>query len=86
MAHAVWHFAGPGLTLGLEVRFHAPLKPDEQILVRGVLHTKTGSRRLAEGEIIAWPTASASPRARAGFCCSMKKSLKSGSRGAPCSM
>ncbi len=23
MAHAVWHFAGPGLTLGLEVRFHA---------------------------------------------------------------
>jgi len=52
MAHAVWHFAGPGLTLGLEVRFHAPLKPDEAILVRGVLHTQTGSRRLAEGEII----------------------------------
>lgn len=51
MAHAVWHFAGPGLTLGLEVRFHAPLKPDEPILVRGVLHTKNGSRRLAEGEI-----------------------------------
>jgi acyl-coenzyme A thioesterase PaaI-like protein len=51
MAHAVWHFAGPGLTLGLEVRFHAPLKPDEAILVRGVLHTKSGSRRLAEGEI-----------------------------------
>ena len=45
MAHAVWHFAGPGLTLGLEVRFHAPLKPDEEILVRGVLHTKNGSRR-----------------------------------------
>ena len=52
MAHAVWHFAGPGLTLGLEVRFHAPLKPDEPILVRGVLHTQTGRRRLAEGEII----------------------------------
>jgi acyl-coenzyme A thioesterase PaaI-like protein len=52
MAHAVWHFAGPGLTLGLEVRFHAPLKPDEPFLARGVLHTKTGSRRLAEGEII----------------------------------
>jgi len=51
MAHAVWHFAGPGLTLGLEVRFHAPLKPGEAILVRGVLHTKNGSRRLAEGEI-----------------------------------
>lgn len=52
MAHAVWHFAGPGLTLSLEVRFHAPLKPDEPILVRGVLHTHNGSRRLAEGEII----------------------------------
>ncbi len=51
MAHAVWHFAGPGLTLGLEVRFHAPLKPGEPILVKGVLHTKNGSRRLAEGEI-----------------------------------
>ena len=52
MAHAVWHFAGPGLTLSLEVRFHAPLKPDEPILVRGVLQTPNGSRRLAEGEII----------------------------------
>jgi acyl-coenzyme A thioesterase PaaI-like protein len=52
MAHAVWHFAGPGLTLSLEVRFHAPLKPGEIVLVRGVLHTPNGSRRLAEGEII----------------------------------
>jgi acyl-coenzyme A thioesterase PaaI-like protein len=52
MAHAVWHFAGPGLTLSLEVRFHKPLKPDEPVLVRGVLQTKNGSRRLAEGEII----------------------------------
>jgi acyl-coenzyme A thioesterase PaaI-like protein len=52
MAHAVWHFAGPGLTLSMEVRFHQPLKPDEPILVRGVLHTQTGSRRLAAGEII----------------------------------
>jgi acyl-coenzyme A thioesterase PaaI-like protein len=52
MAHAVWHFAGPGLTLGLEVRFHQPLKPGEPVLVRGVLHTPNGSRRLAEGEII----------------------------------
>ncbi|MCK9374751.1 MAG: PaaI family thioesterase [Syntrophobacterales bacterium] len=52
MAHAVWHFAGPGLTLSMEVRFHQPLKPDDPILVRGVLHTKNGSRRLAEGEII----------------------------------
>ena len=52
MAHAVWRFAGPGLTLSMEVRFHAPLKPDEPIRVRGVLHTPNGSRRLAEGEII----------------------------------
>ncbi len=52
MAHAVWHFAGPGLTLSMEVRFHAPLKPEEPILVRGVLHTHNGSRRLAAGEII----------------------------------
>jgi acyl-coenzyme A thioesterase PaaI-like protein len=52
MAHAVWHFAGPGVTLSMEVRFHQPLKPDEPILVRGVLHTQNGSRRLAEGEII----------------------------------
>jgi acyl-coenzyme A thioesterase PaaI-like protein len=52
MAHAVWHFAGPGLTLSMEVRFHAPLKPDEPILVRGVLHTLNGSRRQAEGEIL----------------------------------
>jgi acyl-coenzyme A thioesterase PaaI-like protein len=52
MAHAVWRFAGPGLTLSMEVRFHAPLKPGEPIRVRGVLHTPNGSRRLAEGEII----------------------------------
>ncbi|MGB7912921.1 MAG: hotdog fold domain-containing protein [Desulfobaccales bacterium] len=52
MAHAVWRFAGPGLTLGMEVRFHQPLKPGEPIRVRGVLHTKNGSRRQAEGEII----------------------------------
>jgi acyl-coenzyme A thioesterase PaaI-like protein len=52
MAHAVWHFAGPGLTLSMEVRFHQPLKPGEPILVRGVLHTQNGSRRQAEGEVI----------------------------------
>ncbi len=52
MAHAVWRFAGPGLTLSLEVRFHAPLKPGELIRVRGVLHPANGSRRLADGEII----------------------------------
>ena len=52
MAHAIWHFAGPGLTISLEVRFHAPLKPNEAIRVRGVMHTPTGSRRQAEGEII----------------------------------
>jgi acyl-coenzyme A thioesterase PaaI-like protein len=52
MAHAVWRFAGPGLTISMEVRFHAPLAPGEAIRVRGVLHTTNGSRRLAEGVII----------------------------------
>jgi acyl-coenzyme A thioesterase PaaI-like protein len=52
MAHAVWQFAGPGLTLSLEVRFHAPLKPDEAIRVRGALTTGNGSRRTAEAVII----------------------------------
>jgi acyl-coenzyme A thioesterase PaaI-like protein len=52
MAHAIWRFAGPGLTLSMEVRFHAPLKPGEPIRVRGVMQTPNGSRRLAEGEII----------------------------------
>jgi acyl-coenzyme A thioesterase PaaI-like protein len=52
MAHAVWRFAGPGLTLGIEVRFHKPLKPGEKIRVRGVLQTANSRRRQAEGEII----------------------------------
>ena len=52
MAHAVWHFAGPGLTLSMETRFHHPLKPDERIRVRGVLTAMNGSRRTAEAEII----------------------------------
>jgi acyl-coenzyme A thioesterase PaaI-like protein len=52
MAHAVWRFAGPGLTLGMEVRFHAPLKPDETIKVRGVLNTPNGKRRQAAAEIV----------------------------------
>lgn len=52
MAHAVWHFAGPGLTLSLEVRFHNPLKPGEAIKVRGALNTHNGKRRQAAGEII----------------------------------
>ncbi len=51
MAQAVWHFAGPGLTLNMEVRFHAPLKPDEAIRVRGVLTTPNGNRRTAEAVI-----------------------------------
>ena len=51
MAHAVWRFAGPGVTLSLEVRFHQPLKPGERIRVRGVLQPANSSRRLAEAEI-----------------------------------
>ena len=52
MAHAVWKFAGPGLTLSLEMRFHHPLKPGEAIRARGVLLPGNGNRRLAEGEIM----------------------------------
>src|SRR4030042_2475306 len=52
MAHAVWRFAGPGLTLSLEVRFHAPLKPGEQVRVRGLVHPANGRRRLARGASI----------------------------------
>jgi acyl-coenzyme A thioesterase PaaI-like protein len=52
MAHAVWRFAGPGLTLSMEVRFHAPLKPGEAIRVRGLMQPANGSRRQAEAEII----------------------------------
>lgn len=51
MAHAVWHFAGPGVTISMETRFHHPLKPDEPIRVKGVLTTLNGSRRTAEAEI-----------------------------------
>lgn len=51
MAHAVWRFAGAGLTLSLEVRFHAPLKPGETIRVRGVLTSLNGRRRTAEADI-----------------------------------
>ena len=52
MAHAVWKFAGPGVTLGMEVRFHKPLKPEEKIRVRGVLQPAKSRRRQAEAEII----------------------------------
>lgn len=52
MAHAVWRFAGPGLTISLEVRFHAPLKPGETIRVRGVLTGLNGRRRTAEAEMV----------------------------------
>jgi acyl-coenzyme A thioesterase PaaI-like protein len=51
MAHAVWHFAGPGVTLSLEVRFHHPLKPGEAVRVRGVLTAANGRRRTAEAEM-----------------------------------
>jgi acyl-coenzyme A thioesterase PaaI-like protein len=51
MAHAVWNFAGPGLTLSMEVRFYHPLKPGEDIRVRGVLTSANGRRRTAEAEM-----------------------------------
>jgi acyl-coenzyme A thioesterase PaaI-like protein len=51
MAHSVWRFAGPGVTISMEVRFLHPLKPDEAILVRGVLAPGNSSRRIAQAEI-----------------------------------
>ena len=52
MAQAVWHFAGPGVTLSMEVRFYHPLKPGEAVRVRGVLTSTNGRRRAAEAEMI----------------------------------
>ena len=51
MAHAVWHFAGPGVTLSMEVRFYHPLKPGEAVRVRGVLTSSNGRRRTAAAEM-----------------------------------
>jgi acyl-coenzyme A thioesterase PaaI-like protein len=52
MMHAVWHFAGSGVTLGLEVKFRQPLAPGEMVLVRGKLIESKGRRLKAQGEII----------------------------------
>jgi acyl-coenzyme A thioesterase PaaI-like protein len=52
MMHAIWHFAGPGVTLGLEVQFRQPLAPEEMVLVRGKLTETKGRRLKARGEII----------------------------------
>jgi acyl-coenzyme A thioesterase PaaI-like protein len=51
MAHAVWRFAGPGVTLSMEVRFRHPLKPEEAIRVRGVLAAGNSNRRAASAQI-----------------------------------
>jgi acyl-coenzyme A thioesterase PaaI-like protein len=52
MAHAVWHFAGAGLTLGMEIKFYQPLQPEEAIRVRGVLlPSPSGKRRQATAAI-----------------------------------
>jgi acyl-coenzyme A thioesterase PaaI-like protein len=52
MMHAVWHFAGAGVTLGLEVQFRQPLAPAEMVLVRGSITETKGRRLKARGEII----------------------------------
>jgi acyl-coenzyme A thioesterase PaaI-like protein len=52
MMHAVWHFAGAGVTLGMEVQFRQPLAPEELVLVRGRLTESKGRRLKAQGEII----------------------------------
>lgn len=51
MAHAVWKFAGPALTLGLEVQYRRPLAPEEEILVQGRIVAGKGRRLSASGEI-----------------------------------
>jgi len=52
MAHAVWRFAGPGVTLGLEVAYKKPLKPGEAIRVWGTVAEPANRRLRAQGEII----------------------------------
>jgi acyl-coenzyme A thioesterase PaaI-like protein len=52
MMHAVWHFVGAGVTLGMEVQFRQPLAPEELVLVRGRLTETKGRRLKAQGEII----------------------------------
>lgn len=52
MAHAIWKFVGPAVTLGLEVQYRRPLAPEEEILVQGRLLSNKGRRLTAAGEII----------------------------------
>jgi acyl-coenzyme A thioesterase PaaI-like protein len=52
MMHAVWHFAGAGVTLGIDVQFRQPLAPAEMVLVRGKITETKGRRLKAQGEII----------------------------------
>ena len=52
MTHAIWHFVGPVVTLGLDVQFRQPLAPGEPILVRGRLTETKGRRLKGQGEII----------------------------------
>lgn len=52
MMHAIWHFAGAGVTLGIEVQFRQPLAPAEIVLVRGRITETKGRRLKAKGEII----------------------------------
>jgi acyl-coenzyme A thioesterase PaaI-like protein len=81
MAHAVWRFAGPGLTLGIEVRFHKPLKPGEKILARGILKTANGSRRQAEGEIIRVSDGERIASGKSRFLLLEKKDMEEGTKG-----
>ena len=52
MMHAVWHFAGAGVTLGFEVQFRQPLAPGEVVLAQGALMETKGRRLKAQGKII----------------------------------
>jgi acyl-coenzyme A thioesterase PaaI-like protein len=52
MMHAIWHFVGAGVTLGIDVQFRHPLAPEAMILVRGRITETKGRRLKAQGEII----------------------------------
>jgi len=52
MSHAIWHFAGPAITLGLDIQFRQTLAPGQLVLVQGRMLETKGRRLKAQGEII----------------------------------
>jgi acyl-coenzyme A thioesterase PaaI-like protein len=52
MSHAIWHFAGPAVTLGLDIQFRQTLAPGQLVVVQGRLTQTKGRRLQAQGSII----------------------------------